>query len=578
MTSQFGLQMKYFERHIDWLLYIALTIVLFIECVWSHYSCTHSILIASFWKNPLAFWGFYLPKLFISMFFASFVFFVKHKWSVVVYSIIFNVWFWANCVYFRSYGNFIDAFALTMTGNMDGFWGAVVLFIERGDVVFFILSLLLAVFVWLMPDMQKRNWQIGIASLACSYLLCGIEIILPNYIYKSQYGSDSENFRFSLPPSRIYVKPFSKEARSEGMGISLEHDFSGLHYIGFDVVDFISIMKDRKNPYIMTDSDLNQVQHLLSRDTCSWNGSKQIIILVESLESWAIIPEVMPNVSALLKTPSFYAPHCKSQVRAGGSADGQFIINTGLLPIKEDAVCFRFPQNTFPTYPKGKSAVLIPHPIAVWNQVYMSPAYRYDTTFTCASEDMSLFHKAIEVLESGYDMIQIVTLTSHAPFKAGHSVDICLPDGLPSALHDYLGCLHLTDAGIGMFLNRIQNDSAFSNTTILITGDHTIFPQDRRLQYESTCLQNGIDYAVSDAFVPFVLVSPTITSSVLYSATCYQMDIYPTMLHAMGYTNHYWTGVGKDLLCPQCQRHLDEPMAYEISDKLIRANYFSNKN
>ena len=105
-----------------WIMYIVLTSILFITCVWFHYSYTQSILISSLWKNPLSFWGFYLPKLFISMLFASAIFFMKRKWSVLLYTCILFLWFYANTIYIRSYGAPLDAFAMTMAGNMNGFW------------------------------------------------------------------------------------------------------------------------------------------------------------------------------------------------------------------------------------------------------------------------------------------------------------------------------------------------------------------------------------------------------------------------------------------------------------------------
>lgn len=561
------------EKYVVWLLYFILAGKLFVDCIWLHYTCEHSILISSLWINPLAFFSFYLPKLFISLFFASFVFFVKNKWSIVIYSVVLSIWFLANCVYFRSYGIYIDAFALTLVGNMGGFWGSVLLFIEWEDILYFVSSALLAVVVLCVPNVPQRKWKSGMICVLLSYIFCGLVILLPNYVYQTRYSVDNERYQYSMPDIKALFTPFSKSARTIGMGVSLEYDFSILHYIGFNIVDIVSVLQDKQNPYVFTKSDTIQLQFALGGDTCKWNGHQQIIIIVESLESWAIIPEVMPNVYKLLKQSNFYAPYCKNQTKGGGSADGQMIVNTGLLPIKEDAVCFKYPHNVFPSYPKGKSATIIPHPINVWNQAYMSVAYGYDTTIVCASNDELLFSKAIEMLDEGYDMLQILTLVSHAPFVAGKNVEISLPTGLPSTLHDYLGCLHLTDKGIGMLLNKIQSDTTFSDVTICITGDHTIFPIERRNQYTNECVEHGIDYSINEAFVPIIICSPSITSNILYTDTCYQMDIYPTMMDAMGYKNHYWKGVGTSLLEPN--RNYDELEASDISDKLIRANYFS---
>lgn len=573
---------KYSETAIIWGVYAIFACTLFFDCVWLHYSCSHSILISSIWNNPLAFWSFYLPKIFISCLFASPIFFMKRKWGIITYAIILDFWFLANCVYFRSYGNFIDAFALSMAGNMDGFWGAVLLFLDTRDLFYFALTVLFVILLYCLPKIEKRAWKLGLITIAISYVLTGFVISFPNYLYRSSCGVDKDNAIYEIPSLQTILLPFSKHSRNEGMGVALEYDFSVLHYIGFDFVDYISIINDKANLYVMTDDDLIKLQPCLGVDTCQWNGGKQIIIfiLVESLEAWAVRPEIMPNTYGLLLEPSFYASKVTSQVRSGGSADGQMIINTGILPIKEDAVCFRFPLNKFPTYPKGKSVTIIPHPIEVWNQVYMSPAYGYDTTVVASSEDIALFSKTIEMLDAGYDMIQIVTMTSHAPFDAGISVEISAPNELPSTLHDYLGCLHLTDAGIGLLLDRVKSDSDIvNNTTIILTGDHTIFPSDKRNHYSDVCAEKQLEYAVYEAFCPLIIASPLIKESIFYSDTCYQMDIFPTVLKAMGYDNNYWNGVGtcllKDKDCSTFSRKMDEKTAFDLSDKLMRANYFS---
>lgn len=557
-----------------WIIYIALTSILFVGCVWFHYSYTQSIFVSSLWKNPLSFWAFYLPKLFISMLFASAVFFMKRKWSVLLYTCILFLWFYANTIYIRSYGVPLDAFAMTMAGNMNGFWDAVVIYIEWKDLVYVFLLTMVVTIVWIMPTIKKRQWKTGLISIAISYILCGLIVLLPNYIYASTCGVDNENFKYELPSLKTIVLPFSKYARSVGMGTSLEYDFSILHFIGFDAVDYVSILQDKQYAYVLTGKDACDLQPCLGNDTCVWNGEKQIIILVESLESWAVRPEVMPNVCNLLNQPSFFATRVRNQTRAGASADGQMIVNTGLLPIKEDAVCFRFPLNAFPTYPKGKSLTLIPDPISVWNQLYMSPAYGYDTTVICSAEDSLLFAKAVEILDEGYDMLQIVTMTSHAPFSAGNTVDISLPKALPTIIHDYLGCLKLTDNGIGILLNKLQQDSILDNTTIVITGDHTVFPADKRKAYATICANNQIDYAIEEAFVPLIIYSPLINEKIEYTDTCYQMDIFPTVMTSMGYEDNYWKGFGISLLHTH-MRIIDEKAAFNLSDKLIRANYFS---
>ena len=74
-----------------------------------------------------------------------------------------------------------------------------------------------------------------------------------------------------------------------------------------------------------------------------------ILVLVESFEDWVITPQLTPNLYAYMQThPLFYADKVTSEIKGGGSADGQMIFNTGLLPLQYGAACFRFPNNVYP--------------------------------------------------------------------------------------------------------------------------------------------------------------------------------------------------------------------------------------
>ena len=58
------------------------------------------------------------------------------------------------------------------------------------------------------------------------------------------------------------------------------------------------------------------------------------------------------------------------------------------------------------------------------------------------------------------------------------------------------------------------------------------------------------------------------------------MDLFPTVLHAIGQMNYAWRGFGIDLLSPDANIYLSKrPIApqeaYKLSDKLIRNDYFA---
>jgi phosphoglycerol transferase MdoB-like AlkP superfamily enzyme len=110
------------------------------------------------------------------------------------------------------------------------------------------------------------------------------------------------------------------------------------------------------------------------------------------------------------------------------------------------------------------------------------------------------------------------------------------------------------------------------NSTLVITADHNHFPVSST---RGTC--------------PLIIASPAITKKIEIE-TAYQMDIFPTLLHAIN-QNYFWHGLGIDLLdlptsapLPTTHNpsaHYSSPRsitpheASVLSDKLIRTNYFS---
>ena len=67
------------SKYANWYLASIFAITIFLQCCLFHYLAFHSILISSLWRNPLTFWSFYLPKMSIAVFVASFVFIFKRK-------------------------------------------------------------------------------------------------------------------------------------------------------------------------------------------------------------------------------------------------------------------------------------------------------------------------------------------------------------------------------------------------------------------------------------------------------------------------------------------------------------------
>ncbi len=335
-----------------------------------------------------------------------------------------------------------------------------------------------------------------------------------------------------------------------------------MHLTGYDISDVFDYWYEKNHPYLLSKEDNALISRFYRADAGDTEVSllgPMVVVIVESFEDWVFQPQIMPHLTAFCEThPVFYANNVKSQVRGGMSADGQMLINTGLLPTLEGAACYRFPGNTYPGVMKqieGKSAVLVPHDVDVWNQRMMSAAYGYDTTAQVSPVDTLLFRQVLEYIHSGYKNVQVLTISTHSPFDKGADLsNMELDEDVPPLTRNYMKAFNAFDYGLNILLETIDKDSVLQNATVVITGDHNVLS--------------------ATASIPLFIYSPAIGAMTKYTNECYQMDIYPTLVDLLG-LNSKWKGFGISLLSNN-ERKIEESKAYTLSNKMHRANYFTH--
>lgn len=544
--------LELFKRLFCWeyLFYVVFAVLLLVKLVLFNYYAFHQILISSLWKAPSAFWGFYLPKIAATLFITAIIYFCNRKWIALFVSFLIDIWIIANLMYIRSYDMVIDIFSITMVGNLQGFMSSLPLYMRISDMLFIILSILLIPMPFKPKDRRAVISIIGI-------ILALIFGYLGQYSYLRNYWGASGAL------SNMFWNILSRDARQNVYAVELTYptkQTSILHLFGYDLVDGIEYLTDRIRPYQISDTDqyrIKQFYDINAKVSTTMLDGPLIVVIVESFESWVFNNDIMPNLSKFLKSHNvFYADKIKSQVRGGMSADGQMLINTGLLPTLEGAACFRYPKNIYPGimhHIDGKSAVLVPHNVDVWNQNYMSEAYGYDTTIQVSPIDTILFQQLIGYIHEGYNNVQVLTMSTHSPFVSGASLsNLDVSNDIPELKRNYMKAFNTLDYGLNILLKVLDTDSLFQNATLIITGDHTVLDE--------------------PAYCPLIIYSPKMTESTYYADECYQMDIYPTLIDILDVETK-WKGFGISLKSP-LNRTITESEAIDLSNKMHRANYF----
>ncbi len=521
------------ENRSNWLLFILFAGMILFKLTLFDYLYSHHVPVFSLWKNPPLFWTFYLPRIGISLSIASLLFLLKRKYWSIYISVLIDILLLANLWYYRSFDRFIDIYAIMMVGGLnDGYWDSIKMFIEWQDITFPILSILYGL-AFLVADNRVRK-----------------AIITPIIIL-----------------------------------IAVIIHFGGMYLIN-DANIFASYQWENKVEAItLNDTDKQTIQTFIQPTKEVQPKSKLVLIIIESLESWAVHPTIMPHLWQFIQSQHvLYAPRITDQTEAAKSADAQIIANTGILPAKKGATCHLYMQNLFPSiadcYDSLTLSIASTPLDDCWHQNDMNKAFHFDTEWSRIGNDSLLFTSVREGIKQGFNYVQLFTISSHTPFDAvAKDSKLQLPTDahIPQFLGDYIRSINVIDEGLAVLLSAIENDSAFQQTTVVITGDHTIFSTAKRTQYDRVCKEYDLPYAVADnKYVPLIIYSPAIDGNTRIEDICYQMDIYPTMLSCIGCDNYFWKGFGVNLLNSTARYHrpIIPEQASDLSDKVIRADYF----
>ena len=504
-------------------------------------------------------------KVAAALLFASFTFLLRDKRWLILLSFIIDTWFIANLIYMRNNHILLDAEAFNMSSNLHGYFWSVLIYIEWGiDLLFYALTILFCV-VYRYTTKSVRNWRawIIVVFVSVAFRLSG------EAIYVSEHKTSFD------------CLPFVRERREPVYSMHFPTtvaNTSVLYSPAYILSDYFLMINGIQPKRPLVDSDLQVMTMLDNGQPTDTLQSPLIIILLESLENWVLTPQIMPNLYRLTQNEHvFYANRIHTQIVGAPSADGQLIVNTGLLPINAGGTCLYYGKHTYPavmSLAPDSTVCLLPHDLRVWNQTEMSPAYGYDTTICYSDIDTMLFQKLNALVDEGKQYIQCITQSTHAPFVSEELSHLPLPEDMPWVMYNFIRAFNALDDGLGYFVRKLESDPVLQQYTIVITADHRILHYEKRRQMQQYADAHDMNLQPMDDCLPLLIYSPKIQGNPRYTNDAYQMDIYPTYMSLLGVKNYRWKGLGIDLL-ENPTRPIQESEAYILSDKLIRNNYFS---
>ena len=561
-----------------WVIFGLFTLLIFGQTLLFDHFAFRELALQPSAQNPLAM---LMSKLAASMLFASFTFLLCDKRWLIALSLVIDTWFIANLIYMRNNHILLDAEAFNMSGNLHGYFWSVLIYIEWWiDLLFYGLTALFSL-VFLFTKQSSRCWQAWLAMVAISAVL-----------YLSAEGLYVNEKKKVQSETKYDAAPFIREHREPVYGTHFPTtvaNTSVLYSPIYITSDYYLMINDIQPERPLTPHDYAVMAHLDDGEDSVSLDAPLIIVLLESLENWVLTPQIMPNLYRLTQNDHvLYANRIHTQIVGAPSADGQMIVNTGLLPINAGGTCLHYSHNTYPAIMKlapDSAICLLPHDTCVWNQTEMSPAYGYDSTICYCDIDTILFQKLDSLVDHGYRYIQCITQSTHAPFVNEKYSRLQLPKSMPWVMYNFIRGFNALDDGLGYFIRKIESDPRLQNYTIVFTGDHRILHYEKRQQmqryaqrwakkHKDTQYAWITDLMPLDDCLPLVIYSPRISGNPHYTEDAYQADIYPTYRTLVGAKDYRWRGFGINLLDSTQKRAISEDDAFPLSDKLIRNNYF----
>lgn len=300
-----------------------------------------------------------------------------------------------------------------------------------------------------------------------------------------------------------------------------------------------------------------------------------IIILVESLNSLGVKPDVMPFLYSLTQdTCNIYIPKIEHNVEFGLSMDGQLITLTGIHPAK-DRFLFRIcPDVVLPSIYKSsktnsnsRRALFTITDKYFWRQDYAAKAMGIDDIFgneLLAKNDNEwltdneLFDNIVADLDTVQKQRKIYTILtgdSHVPFDDERpELSEMKADSRNSELYPYFIALQYTDSQIMRLFETLESNDELKNTTVLITADHSL-------------------NVFGNNHIPMLIYNPVNNSCYRPKTIPQQISIYPTLLFAMGIIDSTYMGLTPPMTSPRIEEFGDDDLARaKVLSEMIQYN------
>lgn len=477
---------------------------------------------------------------------------LRRRWRLLVWVPIagFTIFCYVNLWYARAFYDLMPLESVGMAGNMEG--PVIDAFFDMVHAMDWLLLLPVAAFglvTWLL----RARWLKGEFHLLVKIWLPVASLLMWVLAYSVRVYYYRLNDCAGLPYTKVWTDYYEL---SKTKSYKFTQHLHRMGYVGYGIWQINNIFNSRS----ITDEESAEIeeywakQRLTNGDhdgTYAHNrGRNLIFIIIESLASDAVGMEVngvqvTPNISRLIADDStaVVMRHVVAQVNHGRSSDGQFIYNTGLLPLRNNVVAKRFPAANYPSIAKalGYPAAfeVIGERYTFYNHSTTNLSYGYHKLIAAPTSQMipdeevlANFLGEIKNAKTPF-YAEMTTLQTHDPYLGGADSPSAIVADLSHDIRDlnYLDRVREFDERLGVFIDQLKESGIYDNSVIVLAADH---------EPRKSCLSED-GFISSDIF--FAALN-TGAKGVEINRTVGQVDVFPTILKIMGISDYRYPGLG----------------------------------
>ncbi len=387
--------------------------------------------------------------------------------------------------------------------------------------------------------------------------------------------------------------------------------------------DFFGIFRD--NPLsdheyevLLNDFFDNRDPHYYNAYSKIFDGKNFILIMAESLDTYAINEQLTPNLYKM-KQDGAYFENFYSPLYYRSTADSEFLVQTSFYPDKNVTLSMEaYSDNTFPyTLPRMFSskgyATYSFHDYTTY--FYPRPKFHthtlgYDAYY--GSEELGmldnpepgeiifnhLWQSDLELMQKSLDchvyseiencvnildddqpfFLNYVTVSGHFKYSADHEIAKLNADvveqyeidngiDLPEDIFYYLAANIELDKGIGYLLSELERTNHLDDTVIMIFGDHYAYGIDKETIWEYDDIkEDGSNMDIHN--IPMIMYSNSNLLSGVIDNYMSTIDVMPTISNLFGLPFDYTKVFGVDALA-------NKDNVVRFADMSFVSRYFS---